>query len=66
MKEMFGLCEGRAVLWRLEGRAWIAHTTITYVSGRWKTLLDASCYPVDSRLVTIDEQGMLLVCYQVS
>ena len=25
--------------------------------------LDVSWYPVDSRLVTIDEQGMLLVSY---
>ena len=50
----------------VEGRVWTAHTTITCVSCRWNTLLDASWYRVDSRLVTIDDQGMLLVCYQVS
>ena len=50
----------------VEGRVWTAHTTITCVSSRWNTTLDASWYRVDSRLVTIDEQGMLLICYQVS
>ena len=49
-----------------EGRVWTAQKTITCVTGRWNTLLDASWYRVGSRLVTIDEQGMLLVCYQVS
>ena len=42
-------------------RAWTTQTTITCVTGRWNMLLDASWYRVDSRLVTIDEQGMLLV-----
>ena len=37
-----------------------------HVTGLWNTLLDASWYRVDSRLVTIDELGMLLVFYQVS
>ena len=38
-----------------------SQTTITCVTGRWNTLLDASWYRVDSRLVTIDGLGMLLV-----
>ena len=38
------------------------YTTITCVSGWWNSLLDASRYRVDSRLVTLDEQGMILVC----
>ena len=50
----------------VSGRVWTAQTTITCVTGWWNTLLDASWYRVGSRLVTIDEQGMLLVCYQVS
>ena len=37
-----------------------------HVTGLWNTLLDASWYRVDSRLVTIDGLGMLLVFYQVS
>ena len=45
----------------VEGRVWTAQTAITCVMGRWKTLLDASWYRVDSRLVTIDGLGMLLV-----
>ena len=35
-----------------------------HVTGIWNT--DASWYRVDSRLMTIDELGMLLVFYQVS
>ena len=50
----------------VESRVWTAQTTITCVTGRWDTLLDASWYRVDSRLVTIDGLGMLLVFYQVS
>ena len=37
-----------------------------HVTGLWDTLLDASWYRVDSRLVTIDGLGMLLMFYQVS
>ena len=37
-----------------------------HVTGLLNTLLDASWYRVDSRLVTIDGLGMLLVFYQVS
>ena len=48
----------------VESRVWPAQTTITCVTGQWNTLLDASWYRVDSRLVTIDELG--IVCYQVS
>ena len=36
-----------------------------HVTGLWDMLLDASWYRVDSRLVTIDGLGMLLVFYQV-
>ena len=57
---------GSSVLGSVEGRVWAAHITITCVSGWWTTLLDASWYRVDSRLVAIDEQEMLIVCYQVS
>ena len=49
-------------LWKVV--VWTAQTTITCVTGRWNTSLDASWYRVDSRLVTIDEQGKLLVCHQ--
>ena len=49
----------------VEDRVRTAQTTIACVTGRWNTLLDASWYRVRSRLVTIDELGMLLVCYQV-
>ena len=37
-----------------------------HVTGLWNTVLDASWYRVDSRLVTIDGLGMLLMFYQVS
>ena len=37
-----------------------------HVTSLWDTSLDASWYRVDSRLVTIDGLGMLLVFYQVS
>ena len=37
-----------------------------HVAGLWSTVLDASWYRVDSRLVTIDGLGMLLMFYQVS
>ena len=42
-----------------------------HVTGLWNTLLDASWYRVDSRLVTIDGLGMLLIflsslCFQLS
>ena len=37
-----------------------------HVIGRWNTVLDASWYRVDSRLVTIDGLRMLLVFYQLS
>ena len=37
-----------------------------HVTGLWNTPLDALWYRVDSRLVTIDGLGMLLVFYQVS
>ena len=37
-----------------------------HVTGLWNTVLDASWYRVDSRLVTIDGLGMLLMLYQVS
>ena len=50
----------------VESRVWTAQTTITCISGPWNTLLDASQYRVDSRLVTIGELGMLLICDQVS
>ena len=36
-----------------------------HLSGLWNTLLDASRYRVDSRLVTIDGLEKLLVFYQV-
>ena len=61
---VFGLVS--SALESVGGRVWTTQTTITCESGRWNTLLDASWYRVDSRLVTIDEQRMLLVCYQVS
>ena len=34
--------------------------------GLWNSLLDASCYRVDSRLVTIDGLGMLLMFFYKS
>ena len=37
-----------------------------HVAGLWNALFDASWYRVDSRLVTIDGLGMLLMFYQVS
>ena len=37
-----------------------------HATGLWSTVPDASWYRVDSRLVTNDELGMLLVFYQVS
>ena len=37
-----------------------------HVTGLWNTVLDASWYRVESRSVTIDGLGMLLVFYQVS
>ena len=37
-----------------------------HVTGLWNTVLDVSWYRVDSRLVTIDGLGVLLVFYQVS
>ena len=37
-----------------------------HVAGLWNTVLDASWYRVDSRLVTIDGLGMLLMFHQVS
>ena len=37
-----------------------------HVTGLWDTVLDASWYRVDSRLVTFDGLGMLLTFYQVS
>ena len=37
-----------------------------HVLGLWNTLLGTSWYRVDSRLVTIDGLGMLLMFYQVS
>ena len=36
-----------------------------HLTGLSNTLLDASWYRVDSRLVTIDELGMLLAFHQV-
>ena len=36
-----------------------------HVTGLWSSLLDASRYRVDSRLVTIDGLGTLLNFYQV-
>ena len=36
-----------------------------HLTGLWNTLLDASRYRVDSRLVTIDGLEKLLVFYQV-
>ena len=36
-----------------------------HVTGLWNTILNASWFRVDSRLVTIDELGMLLVLHQV-
>ena len=38
----------------------------SYVTDLWNTFLDASWCRVDSRLVTIDGLGMLLVFHQVS
>ena len=37
-----------------------------HATALWNSLLDASWYRVDSRLVTIDGLGMLLMFYQVS
>ena len=37
-----------------------------HATGLWNSLLDASWYRVDSRLVTIDGLGILLMFYQVS
>ena len=37
-----------------------------HVTDLWNTLLDASWYRVDSRLVTIDGLGVLPMFYQVS
>ena len=37
-----------------------------HVTDLWNTILDASRYRVDSRLVLNDGLGMLLVFYQVS
>ena len=37
-----------------------------HVTGLWNSLLDASRYRVDSRLVTIDGLGMLLMFFIVS
>ena len=58
-------------------RIWLVSSALESVEGRvkcadnnrltglWNTLLDASRYRVDSRLVTIDGLEMLLVFYQV-
>ena len=53
----------RSALESVQGPAWIAQIPTTCVSGWWTTVLDASWYRVDSRLVTIDEQEVLLVSY---
>ena len=59
-------------------RTWLANSALEsvesrmncanniHVTGLWNTVLDASWYRVDSRLVTIDGLGMLLVFYQGS
>ena len=64
-------------------RAWLVNSALesvesrmncadnNHVTGLWSTVLDASWYRVDSRLVTIDGLGMLLMvwsrlCFQLS
>ena len=64
-------------------RTWLVNTALdsvesrmncadnNHVTGLWNSLLDASWYRVDSRLVTIDGLGMLLMflsslCFQLS
>ena len=64
-------------------RIWLVNSVLDSVEGRmncadnnhvtdlWNTLLDASWHRVDSRLVTIDGLGMLLMflsslCFQLS
>ena len=54
-------------------RIWLVNRALDSVNcadnnhaiGLWNSLLDASRYRVDSRLVTIDGLGMLLIFYQV-
>ena len=57
------------VLWTLESRMNCADNN--HVTGLWNTLFDASWYRVDSRFVTNDGLGMLLMffsslCFQLS
>ena len=63
-------------------RTWLVHSTLdsvesrmncadsNHATGLWNTLLDASWYRADSRLVTIDGFGLLLMflsslCFQL-
>ena len=67
-------CEGSLI----HARTWLVNSALesveslmncadnNHVTGLWSTVLDASWYRVDSRLVTLDGLGMLLVFYQVS
>ena len=73
LKETFGQCEGRATLLHpresnlIHVRTWCVNCADSnHVTGLWNTVLDASWYRVDSRLVTIDGLGMLLMFHQVS
>ena len=59
-------------------RTWLVKSALDSVESRmncediyrvtclWNTVLDASCYRVDSRLVTINGLEMFLILYQVS
>ena len=51
-------------LWKVVRGLRMQQSRVYLVGGT--TVLDASWYRLDSRLVTIDEQGMLVVSYQVS
>ena len=72
LKETFGLCEGNVRTWLVNSALESVESRMNcadnnHVTGLWDIrLLDASWYRVDSRLVTIDGLGMLLVFYQVS
>ena len=51
-----------SALENVESRVWTAQTAITCATGRWNTLLHASWYRVDSRLVlTRDRMTILFV-----
>ena len=74
LKETFELCEGRAEQ-HLDTRAYLVGepeesrlncADNNHATGLWNSLLDASRYRVDSRLVTFDGLGMLLMFFLVS